>query len=290
MHTKEEQEQVFHEQFKRLGVDYLDYYLLHNVGAVNYKVSKELDSFAFMQKQKEKGLVRHIGMSYHDNAELLDAILTEHPEMEAVQLQINYLDWENESIQSRKCYEVARRHNKPVIVMEPVKGGTLANVPEEAQKLLKEYHPNMSIASWAIRFAASHEGVMTVLSGMSDMEQMIDNISYMKDFKPFTKEEFKIVEKVAEIIRDTVAIPCTACRYCTETCPMNIPIPDYLGLFQSGYFTTQFAYYLNYAQGHGRAGDCISCRQCEQHCPQHIEITKHLKGISEKFDGFKGYR
>lgn len=290
MSSKEEQEQVFNKQFENLGVDYIDYYLLHNIGLVNYKVSLELDSFEFAKKQKTKGLVKHIGMSYHDNAELLDDILSAHPELEVVQLQINYLDWENESIQSRKCYEVARKHNKPVLVMEPLKGGTLAAVPEEVERLFKKYNPDLSPASWALRFAASHEGVMMVLSGMSDMAQLLDNISTMRDFKPFNEEEFNIAYKAADIIRQKHAIPCTGCRYCVETCPKNIPIPDYLALLQAENFSTQFAYYYNYAHGHGKAGDCIECLQCEKHCPQHIAISKHMKDVSSAFDWFKGYR
>jgi hypothetical protein len=290
MKSKEEQERVFNEQFEKLGAGYFDYYLLHNQGAVNYKITQELDSIEFIKEKKERGLVKHIGMSYHDSAKLLDEILTAHPELEAVQLQINYLDWENESIQSRKCYEVARIHGKKVFVMEPVKGGTLANVPEEVDTLFSSYAPASTPASWAIRFAASHEGVDVVLSGMNTMEQLLDNIGYMKDFMPMNEDELRIVGKAAEIIRQADMIPCTGCRYCTDTCPKNIPIPDYLSLVQHGHSTTQFVYYLNYSQGKGKAGDCIECRQCEEHCPQHIEITKHLKDISKAFDGFKGWR
>lgn len=289
MHSKEEQSRIFDEQLERLGCGYFDYYLLHNQGVYNLKKSEQLDSFAFAADKKAKGLVKHIGMSWHDSASLLDQTLTEHPELDVVQLQINYLDWENESIQSRKCYEVARKHGKQVIVMEPVKGGTLMNIPEEAQKLFKDYAPDQSMASWALRFAASHEGVMMVLSGMNSMEQLQDNMSFMKDFKPMSEEELALTQEAAKIIAKSAMIPCTGCRYCTETCPKNIPIPDYLSLLQQGHTTTQVVYYFNLAQNHGRAGDCIECHQCEKHCPQHIHITEHLKEVSKAFDGFQGW-
>ncbi len=195
MRRPEEQEQVFEDQLNRLGCGYFDYYLLHNQGAVDYQVSLELDSFAFVKQKKAEGKIRHIGISFHDKAELLDEILTAHPEIEVVQLQINYLDWDNESIQSRKCYETARKHGKPVIVMEPVKGGTLVNLPEDAEALFRSYHKDASNASWALRFAASHEGVMMVLSGMNTMEQMEDNIRTMKEFQPMNEEELRLCRR-----------------------------------------------------------------------------------------------
>ena len=290
MHSKEEQEQTFAQQLDKLGVDYVDYYLLHNQGAVNYKVSQELDSFSFLQKLKKQGLAKHIGMSYHDNAELLDQILTAHPELDVVQLQINYLDWDNESIQSRKCYEVCRRHNKPVLVMEPIKGGTLAKVPAEAERLMGALHPDWTPAAWALRFAASHPGVMAVLSGMNEMSQLLDNMEALDDPAPLTEEELQVMQRCAAIIQASAMIPCTGCRYCTVTCPKNIPIPDYLSLLQEGHSTTQVVYYFNLAQSHGRAGDCIQCGLCESHCPQHIQIRTHLKTVSQKFDGFQGWR
>ena len=289
MRSKEEQARVFDEQLERLGCGYFDYYLLHNQGAYNLKKSEMLDSFKFIADKKAAGLVRHTGMSWHDSAELLDRTLTEHPELDVVQLQINYLDWDNESIQSRKCLEVARKHRKPVIVMEPIKGGTLVNLPAEAMALFENCAPGASAASWALRFAASQPGVVMVLSGMNSMEQLLDNISFMKDFRPMSNAELEITKKAAQIIQKNAMVACTGCRYCTETCPKNIPIPDYLSLLQEGHSTTQVVYYFNLAQSHGRAGDCIECRQCEQHCPQHIEITKYLKDVSAKFDGFGGW-
>lgn len=292
MQLKEEadMERIFNDQLAKTGAGYFDYYLLHCLNRANYDISRKLGAFDFVMEKKQAGLVRKIGFSYHDNAQLLDEILTAHPEVEFVQLQINYLDWENKGVQSRKCYEVARAHGKEILVMEPVKGGTLATVPPAAEKLLKSREPSLSIPSWAIRYAASLEGVSMVLSGMSNMEQLMDNTAYMRDFQPLTSEEMHICLQVADIINEKIAVPCTACRYCVEGCPMQIAIPDYFTLYNAELqeikknFTVQGTYYDNLIMEHGKASDCIGCGQCEEHCPQHIAIIEMLRKVAQAFE------
>lgn len=291
-----DQERIFEEQLQKCGVSYFDYYLLHNLGFANYETVKRFDSFAFARKQKEAGRIRHLGFSFHDNAALLDEILTAHPETEFVQLQINYLDWESESIQSRKCYEVARKHGKPVVVMEPVKGGMLANVPPEAEALLKARNPAASPASWAVRYAAGLDGVIMVLSGMSDMAQLMENTGYMSNFQPLDEQEHRALAQVVRAINDTIAIPCTACRYCVEGCPKHIAIPEYFSMYNmdrrekqltggdAGRMSIYGVYYHNATHTAGKASDCIDCKKCERSCPQHIEITQWLREVAKTFE------
>lgn len=287
----EDRDKVFNAQLQNTGAGYFDYYLLHGIEAVMYPKYEQFDCFNWILDKKAKGLIRHVGFSFHDTPELLDEILTKHPEMEFVQLQINYLDWESPWVQSCACYEVARKHNKPVIVMEPVKGGTLTNIPESAEKLFKAHDPDMSVSSWAIRFAASLPGVMVVLSGMSNMAQMKDNVGFMKDFKPLTEEEKKMCFKVADIINSQIAIPCTGCSYCTEGCPMHIAIPQYFSLYNEDMrenldekgWTANYTNYEVLNCKFGKASDCISCGQCEGVCPQHLPIIGNLKKISEHY-------
>lgn len=290
-----DQERIFEEQMEKCGVEYFDYYLLHNLNTSYYEAVKRFDSFAFVQKKKEEGKIRHMGFSFHDTPELLDEILTAHPETEFVQLQINYMDWESQSIQSRRCWEVARKHGKPVVVMEPVKGGMLAALPEKAEQLLKEHQPERSLPSWAIRFAAGLEGVMMVLSGMSGMEQLLDNTGYMQNFEPLSGNEQALLQQVVQSINETIAIPCTACEYCVKGCPKNIAIPKYFSMYNMdnreklrtgdpNRWTINELYYANMAKTFGKASDCIGCRKCEQSCPQHIEITKWLRKVADVFE------
>lgn len=289
---EEELEEYFNTQLLRCGVEYFDYYLIHDMGGDRLKAAEQMHVFDFIQKKKEAGSVKRMGFSFHDTADVLDKILTEHPEADFVQIQLNYLDWESEVIQSRKCYETAGRHGKPVIVMEPVKGGTLARLPAEAESILRSCDPDMSTASWAIRFAASQENVMLVLSGMSSMEQLIDNTSYMENFVPLTGQELAVIGQVADSINSSIAIPCTGCSYCTLHCPMNIAIPKYFSLYNtemqelsSKAWTAQLMLYGHLSEQFGKARECIECGQCEEMCPQHLHIRDWLKKVAERFEG-----
>ena len=279
---------IFEEQLMRCGVEFFDYYWLHALAGTNYEKIKKVGAFDFLVKKKEEGRIRHIGFSFHDSPELLERILKDHPETEYVQLQLNYLDWDDAALRAKECYEIAARHGKPVIVMEPIKGGALANIPEKADEILKAQTPGLSTASWAIRFAATHENVMMVLSGMSNMEQVEDNLSYMKDFKPLSEAEMKALKQAADIIRSGIAIPCTACRYCISEseCPKNIAIPNYFALYNDNKNfkgMVSSIYYNNLALTHGKASECIGCGKCEKHCPQHLPIREYLKDVAEVF-------
>ena len=283
---KEDRDRIFEEQRQKTGVEYFDYYLIHAIDQELYSIYNEMDCFNWLIEKRKQGLVKHIGFSYHDSAEFLDQVLTEHPEMEFVQLQMNYLDWESAEVQSRKCYEVASKHGKPVIVMEPVKGGTLADVPAEVRESFAAYHPDLSVPSWAIRFVASLDNVAMVLSGMSNMEQLMDNISYMKEFVPMNAEETELVHKAAEMIKDSIAIPCTGCSYCTEGCPMQIAIPDLFRVYNKSKRgeisdVESDEEYRQLTESGGKARECLACGQCQVACPQHLEIINYLKDVAK---------
>lgn len=288
--TKEEAEQMFYTSLERTGAGYFDCYLLHNLGTGRTEIFDKFDIWNFIQARKSEGLIRHIGFSMHDSAEALDKVLTEHPEMEFVQLQINYADWEDKKVQSRLCYEVARKHNKPIIIMEPVKGGTISTLPEAAAAPLKAARPEMSIASWGIRFAASLPGVMTVLSGMSDTAQMEDNLSYMTDFQPLSETEYAAIDAARAALDAIPTIPCTGCDYCAKGCPQNINIS---GTFRAANLLRVYENMAAAARSytmpqklHGKvaASECIGCGRCEAVCPQHIQVIDELQKAVEIFE------
>lgn len=283
---RDEARGMLDDSLRRTGAGYIDFYLLHNLGEGRTKFFDDYGMWELAQEKKAAGLVRHVGFSFHDKAAGLERILTAHPEVEFVQLQINYADWENPSVESRKCYETARAHGKPVVIMEPVKGGTLAKLPDAAEKLLKTAAPDMSVPSWGIRFAASLEGVVTVLSGMSSLAQMEDNLSYMRSFRPLSAAERAAVDEVRRQLDSCRSIPCTSCRYCMEVCPQPVGIP---GAFEAmniydmyGQLDSAKGRYKWNTVGHGykKASECLGCGRCEQACPQHISIREELKRVS----------
>ncbi len=272
---------------RQTGAGYFDFYLLHNLGESRTHFFDDFDLWNWIQEKKRQGLIRHAGFSFHSTPEELDALLTAHPEMEFVQLQINYADWDNPAIQSRRCYEVARKHGKPVIVMEPVKGGMLATPPAPVEQILKASDPQASNASWAIRFAADLDGVITVLSGMSSLEQMEDNLASMKRFSGLTTVQKQTIVQAQEALAEIPLIPCTNCNYCAKVCPKNIGISgsftamNYLTLYSSREMAVNQENWLVGRHGKNRANECIKCGKCEQACPQHIHIRDELEQVSK---------
>ncbi len=275
--TQEEIRPLFQQQLEACGVEYFDFYLMHAMNAQRYARYQELNAIEEMIALKAEGKVKHIGMSFHDTAEVLDQILTDCPAIEVVQIQFNYLDFESDKVQSRKCYEVCRKHGKPVIVMEPVKGGSLVNLPDAAKRIFDARNAG-SYASYAVRFAAGFEGIMMVLSGMSNLEQMQDNLSYMSDFQILNQEEQEAVKKVTAILRNQGLVPCTACRYCTEVCPQEIPIPELFAALNAKRKNQNPS-----AVTGTSPSECIKCGACETICPQNLTIRELLTVVSEEF-------
>ena len=278
---------LFQSQLEACGVEYFDFYLMHAQDKESFAKYKACQAYETALELRGEGLVKHVGLSFHDTAAVLDEILTEYPQMEVVQIQLNYVDFDDAYVESGKCLEVCRKHGKPAIVMEPVKGGALINLPEEAQKIFDDLNGG-SNASYAIRFAASQEGVMMVLSGMGNMDMMNDNISYMKDFVPLSEKEQEAVDKVCKIFRDLGTVPWTGCSYCTEVCPQKISIPAVFAClnakktFNDG--NAKYYYREIHTRDNNKASDCLKCGLCEDICPQHLEIRKLLEMVVEVFE------
>lgn len=287
--TREDAIQQFETSLEQTGAGYFDNYLLHNLGANRTHFFDDFDMWNFVKEKKAEGKIRHYGFSFHSTAEVLEEILTAHPDVDFVQLQLNYFDWEKPDIQSRKIYEVARKHDLPIIVMEPLKGGLLADPPESVKKIFQKHDPEASCASWGLRYAASLEGVLCVLSGMSNVEQMKDNISFMKDFKPLTEEEMECIQEARKALDSFPLVPCTSCNYCAKVCPQGIGIS---GTFTGKNLYTLFGkmdparnalHFLVEMPGLKHASECIQCGQCEEVCPQHISIREELEKAAELF-------
>ncbi len=285
----EEARQMFYTSLKRTGAGYFDFYLLHNLGGGRTKFFYDYDLWEFAKQQKEKGLIKKLGFSMHDTADTLETILAKHHnDVDFVQLQINYADWEDKTIQSQKCLEVAAKYNKPVVVMEPIKGGVLANPPEQVVDILNSVGTGKSAASWALRFAASQDIVFTVLSGMSTIEQMQQNIETFNNFAPLDEQEYAAIARAQAVLKDIPSVPCTNCRYCVKDCPANIEIPIMLGALNTKLMFNNDVAAAGWA-GFGRmlggkAGDCVACGACESVCPQSIKIIDELKTAAQLFE------
>lgn len=289
IHSLEDRDRIFNEQLERTGAGYFDFYLLHSVeDSGNYAQYEKYDCFNWGIEKKKQGLIKHLGFSFHGTPELLEKVLDLHPEIEFVQIQLNYLDWNDPVIQSGRLYDILHERNIPMIIMEPVKGGTLANISDECAAVFKECSPGKSAASWALRFVASLPGVMTILSGMSNEEQLADNLKTFSNFEPLSEQENMAVTKVRGIMRDTPLIGCTACRYCTDDCPMKINIPEIFKAVNAMRLDPKAwrpkNHYNAATENGGKAKDCLECGQCESVCPQHLEIIELLKEASKLFD------
>lgn len=285
--SEEEAKNEIHVSLERTGAEYFDFYLVHGIDETNKEKYEKYGIWEYVRQLKEEGLIRHYGFSFHDSPELLEELLTEHPDAEFVQLQINYSDWEDHLIASRRCYEIATQHGKPVVVMEPVKGGALADPPQKVKDILQQANPDASPASWAIRFAASLPNVMMVLSGMSNLEQMEDNLSYMRDFQPLSEEEQQVVEAAREALLQFDRIACTGCHYCTPGCPMEIHIPEIfavMNVYKMYGDLNEARHDYGWRPKGAKASECVQCGQCEDACPQHLPIISLLEEVVETLE------
>jgi len=285
--SEEEAKNEINISLERTGAGYLDFYLLHGIDEGNNDKFNSYGIWDYMKQLKSEGVIRHYGFSFHSTPEHLEQLLTDHPDVEFVQLQINYADWEDTLICSRRCYEIATRHGKPVIVMEPVKGGKLANPPQAVKEILQSANPNASFASWAVRYAASLPNVMMVLSGMSNMEQMQDNVSFMHHFQPLNDEEYRVIDEASLALKQYADIPCTACHYCTPGCLMGIHIPEIfavMNVYKMYGNLTEARNEYRWRPGGNLASTCIQCGQCEGACPQHLPIIRLLEEVVETLE------
>ena len=289
MKDKDDRDRIFNEQLERTGVDYFDYYLLHSLeDGNNYDTYEELDCFNWGMEKKREGKIIHFGFSFHGTPELLEKVLDKHPEIEFVQIQLNYADWKNPIVHSGELYEILRKRNIPMIIMEPVKGGTLATLMPELEQKLKAARPDSSIASWALRFVGSLPGIITILSGMSNDEQMNDNIETFKNFEPLSEDEMKLIEEINEVMFNSPLIGCTACKYCCDGCPSGINIPEVFRILNTirlyGEEWRSGNVYRGLTANSGKAKDCVKCGQCESVCPQHLKIIELLEEASGHLD------
>lgn len=291
--TKEEEvEPIFKEQLERCGVEYFDYYLLHNISPFSEAGYIDVDSYKFLKQQKDAGKIKKLGFSSHGDANYIEKYLQKYPDMDFIQLQINYLDWESQTIESKKCYEVAKKHDLEVIVMEPLKGGFLANIPEDANDLIKKFNPTLTPVELALRFVANLDNVFMVLCGVSSYKQMEENIEIFENMQPLSKEELDLIKQVSELINSKITVPCTKCNYCINECPVNINIPYVFDLYNSEKllnedgFTTYQVTYINYMKNkkNGPASVCIDCGKCVEKCPQQINIPQVMKDVVESLE------